>query len=105
MQNKSPAGWTKVKECTSNHPSSDSGDDKHVLGEEPHLTNNERDDPYTTHQKQPLPYPTKARFCPLPPIPPIHSCKFKQRKEPPVLDSCFNNRQYGHWKSFFPVPL
>ena len=102
IADKSPAGWTTVKEYESDDLASDSDDEKRLRQAENRalkvLKEKRRFKPYRNPSATVTSAPVDRR--PPPPNPlPQHSFRSFKRRQPSPYDMCYNCHKYGHWKS------
>ena len=109
IADKSPAGWTTVREYESDDLASDSDDEKRMRQAENRairsLKEKRRFQPY----KKPsatgtAPAPSSDRRPPSSPYQNSFRPYTKQRRQPSAYDICYNCRKYGHWKSQCTAP-
>lgn len=107
IADKSPAGWTTVREYESDDLASDSDDEKRMRQAENRalrtLRERRRYRPYKkpsatvstpSDDRSPAPTSFQRSFRPY----------TKQRRQPSPYDICYNCRKYGHWKSQCTAP-
>jgi hypothetical protein len=103
IADKSPAGWSTVKEYESDELASNSDDEKRLRQAENRALRSIKE----KRRFQPYKKPSTASSSHAKNDSNHYSFRgynFKQRREPSPQDICFNCNQYGHWKSSCPAP-
>ncbi|XP_062571214.1 uncharacterized protein LOC134233244 [Saccostrea cucullata] len=99
IADKSPAGWTTVREYESDDLASNSDDEKRMRQAENRalrvLREKRRFKPYSNRNASAtISAPPDRR-----PTPSQQPFRFSRRREASPYDICYNCRKYGHWKS------
>ena len=108
LADKSPAGWTTVKEYESDDLASDSDDEKRMRQAENRAIRALKE----KRRYQPYKKPSATNSTPAPSTdrrpdstPNQHSFRaYPKRRQPSPFDVCYNCKKYGHWKSQCTAP-